>query len=822
MSSSSNTTTTTTTTGPIARNSSRNNSNYRRTGTGSSSSNSSRNNNHRRTGTIFNTSNSHTTLNHDLSTTSLDDLEQLVKHQLITLPETPLPGSDRTMLEGITQERKSYTLPKFAYCAAPFIQEIYEQKSNGRTRKYLNVPLPVQKYIRELFNRKNEEIKELKAHIQELDPSLPSKRTSRFRGVNRNGSGWSSSVNKKRYSGTFPDEISAAVNHDKVLLDKKGLKALCHLNFKNSKDVVDFVREKKNTPEFEEQLTKRGRTIFRGVTIDKKIRDANTDGTHFKSQIKKWWSNLSNETTKNWPKKKGQFVAEYGSTVSSLPDGAKRVTCTVGRYSTPEEAAYAINEVAWMVGDFARDNPEITWEKVNEIRRERETRNTEYLRTWLQNLVKERAKQVQETANLRIKKFATLKKKGSNGSSSGSGSSSNNNRNGDKNEIVQRIPAPPSYTIKQFEEMSPFGKFKAQYIEKNWADVYAINQRERSKLARQAWNKKHGGLPPYDVFCLEYEKEHQALLEGKSIAQKNQIFRQAYVDKYPKKQKMMEKNFNKMKYIGGAYKQFRLKYLQEHYSELSNKTRKEVTAIIKAAFQKEKGGKNGIIENKPVTPYMEFRNQWKKENADKIIGKTEKEITQMVKGDYKQSRGISDVEKTKYQAFRGKWISENEALVAGKKQSEVTELIKIEWHKQRLVQQIDDGSNSEYINFRNKWLQENRSNIKGKSKKKITKSVKAAWRKETGKVNVTPYVKFKNALLKKNKVEWQGKKEKEITALVKKAWVIKKKELDAAKKDNPGKKRKRSNSSSSSSSSSNTTTTTTTTTTNNKKRKQNI
>ena len=136
MSSSSNTTTTTTTTtGPIARNSSRNNSNYRRTGTASSSSNSSRNNNHRRTGTIFNTSNSHTTLNHDLSTTSLDDLEQLVKHQLITLPETPLPGSDRTMLEGITQERKSYTLPKFAYCAAPFIQEIYEQNSNGRTRK---------------------------------------------------------------------------------------------------------------------------------------------------------------------------------------------------------------------------------------------------------------------------------------------------------------------------------------------------------------------------------------------------------------------------------------------------------------------------------------------------------------------------------------------------------------------------------------------------------------------------------------------------------------------------------------------------------------
>ena len=86
-----------------------------------------------------------------------------------------------------------------------------------------------------MFN-KNEEIRELKLQIQELDPNLPSKRTSRFRGVNRNGSGWSTSLNK-RYSGTFSDEISAAVNYDKLLLKQRGLKSLTNLNFPNSKDV---------------------------------------------------------------------------------------------------------------------------------------------------------------------------------------------------------------------------------------------------------------------------------------------------------------------------------------------------------------------------------------------------------------------------------------------------------------------------------------------------------------------------------------------------------------------------------------------------------
>ena len=67
---------------------------------------------------------------------SLENLEQLVNEELMPIPDVFLPGSDR--IKGKVKERLSYYVPKFACCALPFFQEIFESKSGGRSKKYIN------------------------------------------------------------------------------------------------------------------------------------------------------------------------------------------------------------------------------------------------------------------------------------------------------------------------------------------------------------------------------------------------------------------------------------------------------------------------------------------------------------------------------------------------------------------------------------------------------------------------------------------------------------------------------------------------------------
>ena len=111
---------------------------------------------------------------------------------------------------------------------------------------------------------------------------------SKFRGVNRNGNGWATYLQNKRYAGSFKTEISAAVAHDKGLLKTQNLNALKHLNFRNCQEAEDLIKEKKGTREWEEFVA-RGKTIYRGVTLDKMKRKITTDGEHFKTRRKYWW-----------------------------------------------------------------------------------------------------------------------------------------------------------------------------------------------------------------------------------------------------------------------------------------------------------------------------------------------------------------------------------------------------------------------------------------------------------------------------------------------------------------------------------------------------
>ena len=110
-------------------------------------------------------------------------------------------------------------------------------------------------------------------------------------------------------------------------------------------------------------------------------RKITTDGEYFKTRRKYWWNKLANETQKKWPDRQQMYVAEYGTTHSSTSNDRLRVRCTLGKYHTPEEAAYAVNEIAWMTGEYAKDNPTVTWERVQAIRQKREDECSIHLRT---------------------------------------------------------------------------------------------------------------------------------------------------------------------------------------------------------------------------------------------------------------------------------------------------------------------------------------------------------------------------------------------------------------------------------------------------------
>ena len=113
----------------------------------------------------------------DQEAISLENLEQLVNEELMPLPDVFLPGCDR--IKGKVKEL-SYYMPKFACCALPFLQEDFESKSGGRSKKYINIPLHVQKYVRQKFMAKNEQIKELRRQLREVKPSYSNQRCQSF------------------------------------------------------------------------------------------------------------------------------------------------------------------------------------------------------------------------------------------------------------------------------------------------------------------------------------------------------------------------------------------------------------------------------------------------------------------------------------------------------------------------------------------------------------------------------------------------------------------------------------------------------------------
>ena len=112
------------------------------------------------------------------------------------------------------KERLSYYMPKFACCALPFLQEIFESKSGGRSKKYINISLTRPKRVRK-FMAKTNKLRSCERQLCEVKPSCFKKRCQEFRGVNRNGNGWATYLQNKRYAGSFKTEISAAVAQDK-------------------------------------------------------------------------------------------------------------------------------------------------------------------------------------------------------------------------------------------------------------------------------------------------------------------------------------------------------------------------------------------------------------------------------------------------------------------------------------------------------------------------------------------------------------------------------------------------------------------------------
>ena len=634
----------------------------------------------------------------DQEARSLDNLEQLVNEGLIPVPDVFLPGCDR--IKGKVKERLSYYMPKFAYCAVPFFQEVFESKSYGRSKKYINIPLHVQKYVREKFMAKNKEIEELQRQLREAKPSYAKRRLSKFRGVNRNGNGWAAYLQNRQYAGTFKTQISAAVAYDKALLQQKGLKALNHMNFRNCKEVEAFVEEKKDTEEWEE-LLRSGKTIYRGVTLDKSKRKATTDGDYFRTRRKFWWNKLANETQKKWPDRQQMYTAEYGTTNTGTIDDRLRVHCSLGKFHTAEEAAYAVNEVAWMTGEYAKDNPTVTWEQVQAIRQKREDECSIHLRTWLQDVVMER-----ERHNVRKVQ----------------------ERNGS---VSSPMPPRPTYTFRQFEAMGPYLKFKAQYIDENWPNVYNLTPKERTNLVRKAWKRKNHGLPVYDVFCMEYEEEHPKIFEGKTTMEKVEILRDAFRMKFPQKKNAMKKGIISTNYIGGDYHKFKLKYMKDNYEKMHALDKVEMNRIIRTAYEKEYGTNATERQN---TSYNIFRVKWEKDNKEKLQGMTEASKTQKVKEAYKI---FKESKKRKAPPYE-----------------------------------------TPYIKFRNRWMNEN--NTEGMHPKEITAAIKAAWREENQEnKSSTPYQKFRQETLKEKQTEWKDLSAKQVTQRLRAAWKEKIEETSA-------------------------------------------
>ena len=640
----------------------------------------------------------------DREAISLENLEQLVNEELMPLPDVFLPGCDRT--KGKVKERLSYYMPKFACCALPFLQEVFESKSGGRSKKYINIPLHVQKYVRQKFIAKNEQIKELERQLCEVKRSYLKQRSSRFRGVNRNGSGWAASLQNKRYAGSFKTEISAAVAHDKGLLKTQNLNALKHLNFRKCQEAEDLIKEKKGTREWEEFVA-RGKTIYRGVTLDKMKRKITTDGEHFKTRRKYWWNKLANETQKKWPDRQQMYVAEYGTIQTGTTNDRPRVRCTLGKYHTPEEAAYAVNEIAWMTGEYAKDNPTVTWEHVQAIRQKREDECSIHLRTWLQDVVMERERH--NARKVQTKKNNVEEERSVSDSSS--------------------MPQRPTYTFKEFEAMGPYSKFKAQYIDENWPNVHKLTQKERINLVREAWKRKNHGLPAYDVFCMEYEEERPKLFEGKTAMEKIEILRDAYLTKFPQKKNVLKKCNFTANYVGGDYSKFKLNYMKEHYEKMHALDKVERNRILKAAYEKQRK-KNA--RKRPYNGYNSFRVKWEKDNEKELEGMPEALKVQKVKEAYKIFKESKKLKassyETPYMKFRNRWINENNT--EGKHPKEITAAIKSAWREEK-----QEDKRTPYQKFRETTLKEKEAEWKDLSNQQITQRLRAAWEEKIEEAN---------------------------------------------------------------------------------------
>jgi hypothetical protein len=309
----------------------------------------------------------------------VDGIAEKFKEEDLTIP---VPGSDRVNVQNKRSRNEgscAVQLPPYLGNGKHMLAEVFADRvvkqRQIHMQDYVCIPLHVQRAVRHVIDQKDAEIQRLKALLREEDPTYKGY-ISKYMGVSKNGkTGWAVQHTKKKYAGTYQSEIDAAKVHDKDIIERNGLfKSLNFLNFRGAKVIQDMIKEKQDSIEYK-QLYCKGSSIYRGVkTIPKRTakgserRIDNPKGTG----RKRWWQNddpsMSGE---QWPPRK-RFRAIYGNVPDGVGQGKnKNRPVVLGDFHSEEEAAYAVSEVASMLGQFGKDNPTVTWKDVAKVRKAR-------------------------------------------------------------------------------------------------------------------------------------------------------------------------------------------------------------------------------------------------------------------------------------------------------------------------------------------------------------------------------------------------------------------------------------------------------------------
>eukprot|EP00505_MAST-04D_sp_SCG-Rhode-Island_P004895 Stramenopile-MAST_4_protein_4895 len=209
------------------------------------------------------------------------------------------------------------------------------------------------------------------------------------------------------------------------------------------------------------------------------------------------------------------------------------------------------------------------------------------------------------------------------------------------------------------------------------------------------------------------------------------------------------------------YKLFRLAYEQSHKKAFAGKGRREVTELVKTAWNKRK---EEIVEK--TTPYSLFRVKFTNQNRELLKGKLKSEITHITKTEWKKL--------SNYQVHRYKWLCEHHSELEGKSEKQITQNVKEAWRTK--VDEIT--AKAKIRKARAKEVARRKEEGSRVSLKKCRdEKSRIEWRKRSGKKpklsdgeDYSDYTIFRFGYMEMHRAEFMKLDEKECTARVRSAW----------------------------------------------------